>query len=68
MRETSHTTPSTIHGEGFFRARRVVVNDIMQRGYEYERTEPMGANFEPEFQPDLTPPQALELGTLAAAT
>jgi len=62
MRETGPPTPSRKDGKGSFRARRVVVNDIMQRGYEYERTEPMGANFEPDFRPDLTPPQALELG------
>ena len=41
---------------------RVVVNDRMQRGYEYYRTEPIGKNFHPEFRPELTPRQMLELG------
>ena len=40
----------------------VVVNDRMQRNYRYERTAPVGRNFAPEFTPDLTPPQMLELG------
>lgn len=41
---------------------RVVVNDRMQRGYVYYRTEPIGGNFHPEFHPELTPRQMLELG------
>jgi hypothetical protein len=40
----------------------VVVNDRMQRNYRYERTAPVGRDFAPEFTPDLTPPQMLELG------
>lgn len=42
--------------------RRVVVNDRMQRGYVYERTEPVGRNFEPGFEPQLTPREMLALG------
>lgn len=42
--------------------RRVVVNDLMQRGYVYFLTEPMGKNFHPGFRPDLTPKAMLELG------
>lgn len=43
--------------------RRVVeVNDLMQQGYRYELTEPMGRNFHPGFSPDLTPPELLALG------
>ena len=42
--------------------RKVVVNDKMQRGYVYARTEPMGRNFHPSFTPELTPPQMLRLG------
>ena len=42
--------------------RRVVVNDKMQRGYVYVRTEPIGGNFDPAFTPELTPPQMLRLG------
>src|SRR4029078_3402765 len=41
---------------------RVVVNDKMQRKYVYYRTEPVGKNFHPDFKPQLTPKQMLELG------
>ena len=41
---------------------RVVVNDRMQHGYSYDRIEPPGRNFAPEFQPELTPKQMLRLG------
>jgi hypothetical protein len=40
----------------------VVVNDRMQQGYVYHRTEPPGRNFAPGFQPELTPKQMLQLG------
>lgn len=40
----------------------VVVNDRMQRGYRYVRTEPMGKNFDPRFTPELTPKEMLALG------
>jgi hypothetical protein len=40
----------------------VVVNDRMQHGYSYDRIEPPGRNFAPEFQPQLTPKQMLRLG------
>lgn len=40
----------------------VVVNDKMQRGYRYYLSEPTGKNFDPEFKPELTPEQMLELG------
>ena len=42
--------------------RQVVVNDRMQRGYTYTLTEPIGKNFDPRFQPELTPKQMLALG------
>jgi hypothetical protein len=41
---------------------KVVVNDLMQTGYTYCLTEPVGRNFHPEFKPELTPKQMLELG------
>jgi hypothetical protein len=41
---------------------KVVVNDKMQRGYVYYRTEPIGRHFAPGFRPQLTPKQMLELG------
>jgi hypothetical protein len=40
----------------------VVVNDMMQEGYEYYLTEPPGRNFDPKFQPDLTPKEMLAMG------
>src|ERR1043166_6995746 len=48
--------------QGGFDARRevrtrVVVNDRMQRGYVYCRTEPPGRDFAPAFRPELTPKQ-----------
>jgi hypothetical protein len=41
---------------------RVVVNDTMQHGYVYYRTEPVGRRFAPGFRPELTPRQMLRLG------
>ena len=43
-------------------SRTVTVNDRMQRDYSYELTAPAGRDFDPEFQPDLTPKQMLHLG------
>ncbi|MFO7627230.1 MAG: hypothetical protein R6V62_08230 [Candidatus Fermentibacteraceae bacterium] len=40
----------------------VVVDDLMQRGYTYFRSEPPGKNFHPEFAPELTPGEMLHLG------
>lgn len=34
----------------------------MQKDYRYKLSEPMGKNFAPDFKPDLTPKQMLELG------
>ena len=42
--------------------KRIVVHDLMQKGYTYFLTEPIGRNFHPDFQPELTPKQMLELG------
>ncbi len=41
---------------------RVVVNDLMQQSYVYFLTEPIGQNFNPDFRPELTPKEMLELG------
>ena len=43
-------------------ATRIVVNDKMQSGYVYERSEPVGKNFHADFEPQLTPKEMLELG------
>jgi hypothetical protein len=42
--------------------KKVVVNDLMQQGYIYYLAEPMGENFHPDFRPELTPQEMLELG------
>jgi hypothetical protein len=44
------------------RPRVVRVNDSMQRDYAYTLIEPMGENFHPDFRPELTPKEMLELG------
>ncbi len=40
----------------------MAVNDLMQRGYNYQLLEPVGCNFEPGFDPQLTPAQMLKMG------
>lgn len=40
----------------------ILVNDLMQKGYSYELTEPEGKNFHPDFKPTLTPKEMLEIG------
>ncbi len=42
--------------------RRIVVDDLMQKDYQYTLTEPVGEHFHPEFKPELTPKEMLELG------
>jgi hypothetical protein len=42
--------------------KKVVVNDKMQTNYIYYLAEPIGKNFDPEFIPELTPKEMLELG------
>jgi hypothetical protein len=42
--------------------KKVVVNDKMQTNYTYYLIEPIGKNFDPEFKPELTPKEILELG------
>ncbi len=44
------------------RIRKVVVNDLMQNHYVYYRVEPVGKRFHPEFTPEVTPGQMLEMG------
>jgi len=44
------------------RKQRVEVKDLMQSSYVYFCTEPVGKHFDPEFQPELTPKEMLELG------
>jgi len=42
--------------------KKIIVNDLMQKNYFYYLTEPIGKNFNPEFKPELTPKQMLNLG------
>lgn len=41
---------------------RVEVNDRMQHGYVYFLVEQVGQGFHPDFRPELTPKEMLELG------
>ena len=43
-------------------SRKVKINDLMQRGYEYELVEEEGQGFDESFEPDLSPKQMLKLG------
>lgn len=40
----------------------IAVNDSMQSNYSYRLSEPIGKNFHPDFKPQLTPKEMLELG------
>lgn len=42
--------------------RKVIVNDLMQKEYEYLCVESPGQNFHPAFKPDLSPLDMLHLG------
>lgn len=42
--------------------KKVTVNDKMQQNYVYVLSEPIGKNFDPQFEPQLTPKQMLKLG------
>jgi hypothetical protein len=48
--------------------RRIVVNDLIQKGYVYFLTETMGRNFHKEFRPKLTPKERLQLGVFGGST
>lgn len=52
----------SITGMSSFKPTTIVVRDNMQDGYVYERVVPAGTHFDPEFKPDLTPQEMLELG------
>ena len=42
--------------------RQIQADDLMQTGYCYLLTEPVGKNFHSDFQPELTPKEMLKLG------
>jgi hypothetical protein len=41
---------------------KITVNDKIQKGYTYYLSQSEGKNFSPDFKPELTPKQMLELG------
>lgn len=41
---------------------RIIVNDSWQKNYLYLTSEPVGKNYDPDFKPELTPKEMLELG------
>lgn len=42
--------------------RTIIVNDKMQKNYSYDLTKPEGKNFDPEFKPQFTPKEMLQMG------
>lgn len=42
--------------------KKIIVNDKIQNNYIYYLTEPIGENFDSDFNPELTPKKMLELG------
>lgn len=44
------------------KAKKIIINDKMQRRYTYYLTEPIGKHFDPDFKPELTPAEMLRLG------
>jgi hypothetical protein len=60
-KQTNNISVGARHGK------EVVVNDSTQSNYRYVLSEPVGKNYPPEFSPDLTPKQMLELGVFGGA-
>jgi hypothetical protein len=46
----------------FYDMKKIIVQDKFQSGYTYLVTEPVGENFDPVFEPELTPKEMLALG------
>lgn len=53
---------STVSCSNYMKTRTVLVNDRMQKRYQYTCSKPVGRNFDPRFRPQLTPAQMLALG------
>jgi hypothetical protein len=49
-------------GRNTMKKQKTIVNDLMQENYVYYITEPTGKNFDPEFLPELTPEEMIEMG------
>lgn len=60
--EPTKTCSAFTRNTGPSMKKRVVVNDLMQRGYVYYLTEPVGQRFHLRFRPELSPTKMLELG------
>jgi hypothetical protein len=56
------TAPTSAVDRGFSVGREIVVDDLMQRGYRYRLSEPVGERFDPAFEPQLTPAEMLAMG------
>ncbi|MEG9861593.1 MAG: hypothetical protein V6Z81_03705 [Parvularculales bacterium] len=41
---------------------KIIVNDLMQKGYAYVLSKPVGKDFDPEFSPHCTPKEMMALG------
>lgn len=42
--------------------KKISVNNSLQKNYKYTLTEPVGKNFDPGFNPQLTPKEMIDLG------
>ena len=42
--------------------KKISYTDNYQKKYHYVQSEPVGKNFNPEFKPELTPQEMLEIG------
>src|ERR1700675_3836864 len=65
MAPLSHPLPIINLGTCSDMRRSIAVNDRMQQDYRYERVEPVGRNFDPEFKPDRAPAEMLRLGVFS---
>jgi hypothetical protein len=48
-------------------SRKITYSDDFQKAYIYHLTEPAGKNFHPDFKPQLSPREMLELGVFGGA-
>ncbi len=49
------------------RSKTILYSDNFQSRYQYQLTAPLGKQFHPEFQPELTPKEMLQLGVFGGA-
>ena len=42
--------------------KKIHYSDTYQKNYEYTQSEPVGKNYDPDFRPELTPKEMLEIG------